>query len=106
MQIIPIDLKKNPEVADLLTDMQPGARVYLCATIKDKDLANANLRIEEIVAKPEDLPQPGEKYGDEEDGEITKDTEGGAEAEGAGREQMDSPMPPMDSMGQAGPGGG
>ncbi len=50
MQIVAVDLKKNPEVADLLVDKQPGDRVYACFTIRDKDENTANLRIEEIVA--------------------------------------------------------
>lgn len=109
MQIVPVDLKKNPAVADLLVDKQPGDRVYACFTIKDKDANNANLRIEEIVATPEELPQPDEAYGDENDGAIEKgaDGEGGAEAAGADREQTDgSAQPPVDSAGQSGPGGG
>jgi hypothetical protein len=107
MQILPIDLTKNREVADLLVDMQPGQRVYACLTIKDKDEKNANLRIEEIVATPEDLPKPDEKYEDEDDGVIAADGEGGAEAEGSGREQSNgSSAAPMDSAGQSGPVGG
>jgi hypothetical protein len=109
MQIVPVDLTKNPRVADLLVDMQPGQRVYACLTIKDKDEKNANLRIEEIVATPEELPQPDEAYPDEEDGTIGKgsDGEGGAEAAGANREQTDgSGAAPIDSAGQTGPGGG
>ncbi len=109
MQIVPVDLKKNPAVADLLVDMQPGDRVYACFTIKDKDANNANLRIEEIVATPEELPKPDEAYDDEEDGAIKKgaDGEGGAEAEGADREQSNgSGAAPIDSAGQSGPGGG
>jgi len=107
MQIVPIDLKKNPEVADLLVDMQPGQRVYACLTIKDKDENNANLRIEEVVSTPEELPKVDEKYEDEEDGKIAADGEGGAEAEGSGREQSNgSSAAPIDSAGQSGPVGG
>lgn len=107
MQIIPLDLKKNPEVADLLVDMQPGERVYACLTIKDKDSDKANLRIEEIVATPSELPGPDEAYEDEEDGVVKPREEGGAEAEGAGREQTNgSGEAPIDSAGQTGPGGG
>lgn len=110
MQLIPIDLKKNTEVADLLTDMQPGQRVYICATIKDKDSDKANFRIEEVVSDPSQLPDPDEKYDDEDedDGSISKPKEeGDAEASGAGREQTNgSGAAPVDSMGQSGPFGG
>lgn len=108
MQIVPIDLKKNPAVADLLVDMQPGQRVYACLTIKDKDTDKANLRIEEIVATPGELPGPDDKYEDEEDDGVVKSAEeGGAEAEGADREQTNgSSAAPIDSAGQSGPVGG
>lgn len=108
--IVPIDLKKNPEIADLLADMQPGKRVYACLTIRDKNDQLANLRLEEVVERAEDLPGPDEKSGDYEEEESTPEKpteEGGAEAGGAGREQTNgSSAAPVDSMGQAGPGGG
>lgn len=107
--IVPIDLKKNPEIADLLTDMQPGQRVYACLTIRDKNDQLANLRLEEVTERAEDLPGPDEKSGDyeEEDGVDKPTEEAGAEAEGAGREQTNgSAAAPVDSAGQSGPGGG
>jgi hypothetical protein len=106
MQILPIDLKKNADVADLIADMQPGDRIYFCATIKDKDDQTLNARIEEVTKTPDELPKPDEY--DEEDDEKGLGEKAGsadaAEAEGAGRDQTAlGGVANPDSAGQAGP---
>jgi len=59
-QILNIDLNKNPEVASLIADMEPGADVFLKTTLKFKDDQTAKLRIEAVAAEPEDLDDDGE----------------------------------------------
>lgn len=102
MQILPIDLKKNADVADLIADMQPGDRIYFCATIKDKDEQTLNARIEEVTKTPDELPKPDE-YDEDEESEKAGSADA-AEAEGAGRDQTAlGGVANPDSAGQAGP---
>jgi hypothetical protein len=105
MQILPIDLKKNADVADLIADMQPGDKVYFCATIKDKDDQTMNARLSHVTRTPEELPKPDEYDEEDEDDMGQKSgSDDAAEREGAGRDQtaMGGVANP-DSAGQAGP---
>ncbi len=50
MTKLPIDLKKNPEVASLVADMEVGATVRLETTIKSKDEQTLVLVLESATA--------------------------------------------------------
>lgn len=87
--VVTIPLDKNPEVADLLTDMQPGDRVYACFTIKSKDDQTANLRISEMARTKDELPDASEYDEDAEDmdhDEPNDDEDG----DGSDEEERDS----------------
>lgn len=107
MQILPIDLKKNADVADLIADMQPGDHIYFCATIKDKDDQTLNARLKMVTRTPDELPKPDEYDEDDEDEKSLGQKAGSAdaaEAEGAGRDQTAlGGVANPDSAGQAGP---
>lgn len=77
--LIQIDLKRNTEVADLITDMQPGDRVSFITSLKSK---NDNLA-EFTLEKAEEGPAKTEE-----------DDEGESEAETDGDEmEMHAKMP-------------
>jgi hypothetical protein len=52
-QRLSIDLKKNPEVAELISDMEPGAKVNLTTAIYSKDEQTLVLELEEAEAGTE-----------------------------------------------------
>lgn len=68
MQTILIDLKKNPDIADLVADMQPGDAIDLHGTIKSLDDQTLEITIEEASKGKEEpapeTPEPAEP-GDE-----------------------------------------
>lgn len=89
MTTIQIPLDKNPDVAALIADKQPGDKIYGCFTIKAQDAQTATLRIEEMTDDPAQLPKPdeydeeageGDDSAGEEKGEADQSPEG-AEAE-------------------------
>lgn len=71
-QIIKIDLKKNPDVADLVSDKEVGARITLETTIKSKDENFLTLTLQEADEgkvssdedddESEDAPASGDAY--------------------------------------------
>lgn len=67
MSVVQIPLDRNPDVAALLADKDPGARVYACFTIKSQDPQTAQLRIEEFADSPEDLSKPDDEYDEDEE---------------------------------------
>jgi hypothetical protein len=81
--VVTIPLDKNPEVSDLVQDMQPGDRVYACFTIKAKDDQSLELRISEMAESRDELPDGTERDeddemkepNDKEDGDGTDDEE-------------------------------
>lgn len=70
--VLTIDLTKNPEVAALVADMQPGDKVYGCFTIKDRDDQSLNIRIKEMAASCDELKESAS----EDMGEDETDEEG------------------------------
>lgn len=73
--VVTIDLSKNPDVAALVSDMEPSARVFACFTIKDKDEQTLTLRLSEVAATRDELPKDGE-YEDEDSEDDEEDDEG------------------------------
>lgn len=48
MQVVQIDLFKNPEVASVVSDMQPGDSIILHGTIKALDQQTLTVTVEEV----------------------------------------------------------
>ena len=69
MSLVVIDLTKNPEIASLLSDAEPGKKIYGCFTLKSRDDQTAQLRISEMTDDPDELPKPDE-YHDEDEGDM------------------------------------
>lgn len=55
-------------MAALLADLEPGARVFACFTVKSKDEQTAMLRLSEMAATRDELPAKDE-YSEDEDEE-------------------------------------
>jgi hypothetical protein len=91
MQIITIDLRKNPEIADFLADKQPGDEVYLCGSIKSLDDQSAQITITEVE----------DRTGEEKDKEPDPDDEAGT-MEGDDVRPAGAYQPPVDSTGMGG----
>jgi len=70
-----IDLTKNPDVAALVADMQPGQKVYACFTIKDRDDQTLNIRLKEMAATCDEL-KDSDSEDDEEDDSDDQSPEG------------------------------
>lgn len=70
MQDISIDLRRNPELADLLVDMKPGDKIYLCTSIKNLDDQTADLTIEGAYDDTKELHE--DETTPEEDGDGDK----------------------------------
>lgn len=86
MQSLPIDLKKNPDIADLVATMQPGDRIDLHTLIKAKDDQTVTLTIEDASEgkDPEDEDAPkGDNLGSADDGEGDADMAPPAAPEGS-----------------------
>lgn len=73
MTTITIDLTKDPEVAALLADKEPGAKVCGCFTVKSRDDQTAVLRIQSMADTCDELKSA---MADDEEGEDTADDEG------------------------------
>lgn len=63
MQVITIDKKKTPEVADWAADKEPGERVCLFGTIKANDDQSLTVTVEEVGDEPEDMEDEEEPEG-------------------------------------------
>lgn len=80
--VVTIPLDKNPEVSDLVQDMQPGDRVYGCFTIKSKDEQSLELRISEMAESRDELPDGKESYDEDSDsGEVDEGDKGTTDEE-------------------------
>jgi hypothetical protein len=79
MQTADIDLKKNPEIADWASDMQPGDKGCLYFTIKAKDEQTMQITFDEV----------GD---DESEDEETEDETAMGGNEGSGMEEMKPTM--------------
>jgi hypothetical protein len=82
--VVTIDLSKNPDVAALVSDMEPSKRVFACFTIKDKDEQTLTLRLSEMAATRDELPKDGDyedEDGDDEDDDEDREDTGDDEPE-------------------------
>ena len=64
MQVITIDKKKTPDIADWAVDKEPGDRVCIYGTIKANDDQTLTVTLEEVgddmsEAEDEDMPVGG-----------------------------------------------
>lgn len=79
MQKLLIDLKKNPEVADLVSTMQPGDKIVLETSIKAKDDQTLTLTMESASSGEsslgDDEPAPDSDSGDAEPSALLPDEE-------------------------------
>lgn len=89
--VVQIPLDKNPEVTDLVADLQPGDKVYACFSIRAKDEQTLSLRIEEMAATRDELPDGSERVEDDE-GPVgdKEDGDGSGEEEREGAEESSS----------------
>lgn len=77
--VITIPLSDNEELAALVADKQPGAKLYACGTIKALDEQTLTLRVEEVTDKKDDLPDPdSDEEGGDEDDSIEEETGNGS----------------------------
>lgn len=78
--VITIPLEKNKEIAALVADKEPGARLYLCGSIKSRDDQSLIFRIEEMTDNKEDLPDKKDYdgEGDEEKDSIEEESDNGS----------------------------
>jgi hypothetical protein len=89
MQTITIDLKKNPDVADLIADMDPGAKICLYTGIKAKDDQTLTLTL--------DSAEQCEDKSDDEDESEEEDSEESDEAETSDEKPKKKMLFPDDS---------
>ena len=75
MQELTIDLKKNPEVADAISELALGDEIAIYATIKAKDDQKLIVRLSEVEAgeESEESEDAGE-MDDEEDEDYEDET--------------------------------
>lgn len=73
--VIPIDLTKNPDVAALVADKEPGSEVYGCFTIKSRDDQTLELRIKGMAATCDELKDLEDDDEDEETGQSPEGDE-------------------------------
>jgi hypothetical protein len=69
MTTVQIPLDKNPDVAALVAEMEPGTPVYGAFTLKSRDEQTLVLRIEDMEASADELPSAEELRGEEDDEE-------------------------------------
>lgn len=89
MTTIQIALDKEPDIAALVADLEPGDCVYGCFTIKDKSEQTLTLRIKEMAESASELSEPDEPDNEDETDEADEPDEAsepdkspeGAEAE-------------------------
>jgi hypothetical protein len=69
-----IDLKKNPEVAEVVTDLPLGGKIVIHATIKNKDEQTLEYTIEEVEAGSETADTTSDaEFADDEDDDAEID---------------------------------
>lgn len=91
MQTITLDLKKEPDIAALVADMQPGDPVTLHTTVKAKDDQTLTLTLEEA-----EEGEPHDDMGGQDEAENAPEEAGGAD--------MGAPRTSADIQDQAGNG--
>ena len=67
MHVINIDKAKNPDIAELVADKEPGAKIDLHTSIKENNDQNVSFTVEEC--------SEGKKPDDEESDEASPDDE-------------------------------
>lgn len=77
MQVITIDLKKNPDIADLLVDMEPGDILDLHCSIKAMDDQTCSLTVQSAEEGREPAENETEKGSD-----LDKDNNDGRNPQG------------------------
>lgn len=84
MSLINVDLVKEPEVAAMLADAQPGDCIYGCFRLKTKDDQTATLRIDGMAKSKDELPEHDDEDDDANPNDVEDDTkpEGGEEMGG------------------------
>lgn len=84
MQKIQIDLKKNPEIADLVIDLQPGDKILLHTSINELDDQTLGLTIEEAEEdKSPEKEAPGGNEGAAAPGDTVEPPQAGATPDAA-----------------------
>ncbi len=97
MSVITIDLLKNPDVAALAADKQPGDKVYGCFTVKSRDDQTLELRIAEMAGSKDELPDASETDDEAEadDNPTEEKAEPDQSPEGA---EAEAPEPPYKKL--------
>jgi 3-methyladenine DNA glycosylase AlkC len=72
-QKLTVDLEKNPEVADLLTDMEVGEAIFIRGTIANMDDKTLEVRLQEVSDTADGVKEDEEA--EDEDDEVTEDEE-------------------------------
>lgn len=80
--VVTIPLPQNPDVAELVTDMQPGQKLYGCFSLKSKNDQTIELRIEEMAATRDELPDGKEHSDGDSEDQINADVEGDEDEQG------------------------
>lgn len=73
MQLVQIDKKKSPDIADWAADKEPGDRVCLYGTIKSNDDQTIGITVEEIEddkSEKEDAEKKDDDVGNEGSGDV------------------------------------
>ncbi len=71
--IIQVDLKRNPAVGDLISDMSMGDGVCFCTSLKSKNGELAEFTLEKAVETPDDMKDPEEEGDGEGEAEAVTD---------------------------------
>lgn len=100
MTTLQIPLDKNPDVAALVADMQPGDKIYACLTIQSQDAQTLTARLKEVTDDPDDLPKPAEYSDGENMDEDGDDDEGAPEKSPEGEEAEPKPAEKPGSLGR------
>lgn len=74
-QVVALDLNKNPDLKDLIADMEAGAAIDLHCSLRRKDDQTVEVRIQSASAGEEE--EKDEETGDMEDSEDVDEMGGG-----------------------------
>lgn len=87
MQLVQIDKKKSPDIADWAADKEPGDRVCLYGTIKANDDQTLAVTVEEIEEdkSDDDAEKKNEEVGNDGSGDVV--AKDGDDAVDADREE-------------------
>lgn len=71
--LIQVDLKRQPQVADLIADLSMGDGVCFCTTLKSKSENLAEFTLEKAMETPEDMKDSDESDDEESESEAEED---------------------------------